>query len=206
MPDPVYRWNDLSGRFIDSRGRFVPEKTVRDVVDKIADDASAKMAAISQSLVEGKTTLANWEIEMRRLVKVSNSATAVLANGGAGEMSPSRWGSVGQTVRQEYGYLRQMGQDIASGAQPLDGRLVARSRLYGQNARTVFETTRGRGDRARGYTQERNILHAVQHCAGCVAESARGWVPIGELVPIGSRQCKSNDRCTIERRKEPLAA
>ena len=140
MADPVYRWSDEAGRFRDERGRFVPEKTVRDVVDKIADSASEKMATASQRLLDGRLSLADWELEMRRLVKVSNSATAVIANGGAGEMSPSRWGYVGQTVRQEYGYLHQMAQDIASGAQPLDGRLVSRARLYGQNARTGNES------------------------------------------------------------------
>jgi hypothetical protein len=30
-----------------------------------------------------------------------------------------------------------------------------------------------------------------------LAETARGRVPIGELVPIGQRPCLSNDRCRI---------
>lgn len=202
MADPVFSFEEAAGRFRDAKtGRFVKDSTVRATVDQIADRASEQMATISRSLVEGKTTLAAWEADMRRLVKDSNSATAVIANGGFEQMSRGKWGAVGMTIRQEHEYLHAFAQDIESGAQKLNGQIVSRARQYGQNARTTFENTIARGDRARGYTSERNILSPGKNCAGCEGEAARGWVGMGELIPIGSRTCKSNCRCRVERRK-----
>lgn len=44
---------------------------------------------------------------------------------------------------------------------------------------------------------ERNLLGIADHCAGCIIETKRGWVPYGTLIPLGQRDCKAGCRCTI---------
>lgn len=74
--------------------------------------------------------------------------------------------------------------------------------MYGQQSRVAFERAYNRDQSQRGYRYERNMLHATEHCAVCVEQTGRGWVPIGTLVPIGSRTCRSNDRCTLSYARE----
>lgn len=194
------------GRFRASNGRYVAEATVRKTIDQIADGTAEQMAAVAQRLVDGTATVAEWQADMRRLVKESHGATSIIATGGRKAMTPTDWGHLGQTVRREYRYLNEFAAGLADGTVSLDGRVVSRAKMYGQSSRVTYENVKGRGDRARGYSEEKNVLHASESCASCVAESARGWVTAGELVPVGSRSCKSNCRCTVQRRKAEVAA
>jgi hypothetical protein len=199
----AYTWNEGAGRFVDGRGRFVSESAVRSVIDDVADAASSRMQAASEALLDGRMSLGAWQAEMQATVKLAHSAAAVIANGGAESMTFSAWGSVGQTVRSEYGYLRQFAEQIASGEQPLNGSLTARAAQYGQASRSHFERVRGDGQRRRGYLSCRNVLHAGESCSQCKAQSARGWVATGSLVPVGQRICRGNCKCSIAYRREP---
>lgn len=190
-------WDDRQGRYRDTRGRFVSDSTVRRVVDQVADAASERMAEASIRLLAGETSLGSWMLQMQQAIKLAHGAAAVLAHGGAAQMTPARWGAAGPIVKGEYQYLRAFGDDIASGRQPLNGSLTARARQYGQAGRVTFELTRGRDQQQRGYRFERNVLAPAEHCAVCVGETARGWVPIGSLIPIGRRTCRGNDRCHV---------
>jgi predicted ABC-type ATPase len=44
---------------------------------------------------------------------------------------------------------------------------------------------------------EKSVLHPAEHCQQCITESDAGFRPIGEMVPIGSRTCGRNCRCTV---------
>lgn len=190
------------GRYRDTdSGRLIPESRVRLAVDQVADLASKRLAALSQRVLTGELRLSEWQLEAMRVVKTANVAAGVIARGGKARMTPSDWGYLGRRIRDEYAYLRGMASDVESGAQVLDGRFPARSRLYGQGARVTFEAVRSRDAAGYGYQQERSVLHPAEHCAGCIGEAARGWVDVGTLIPIGSRTCLSNCRCTIARRR-----
>lgn len=199
-------WNESAGRFVDARGRFVSEAAVRSVIDQIADGAAARMAAASERMLAGDLSLAEWQAEMMRTVKLSQLAASTIAHGGASRMDFSRYGAAGREIRNQYDYLRTFAAQVASGEQPLNGSLTARAKQYGQAARVTFEREYGRDQRNRGYQMERNVLHPAEHCAVCVSESARGWVPIGSLIPIGSRTCRANDRCTVAYSKDAALA
>jgi hypothetical protein len=196
-----YRFDRRLGRYRDvASGRLISDRVVRDGVDNLADLTSERMAGYSRALLDGSMSLADWQARMMADIKAAHVAGGVAAHGGRVQMSLADWGRVGQRVRAQYGYLRQFAQDITSGRQPLDGRLVARAQQYGQAARVAYETIKAADDRARGMTVERNVLHGRDHCAECPKLSERGWVTIGSLPPIGSRACRVRDRCTIERR------
>jgi hypothetical protein len=198
-----YRWSESAGRYTDARGRFVSEARVRAVIDDLADAASERMAAASQRLLAGDMSLAAWQAELQATIKLTHVSAGVLANGGAAQMTSSRWGSLGPVIRDQYAFLRQFAEQIADGRQLLNGSLTARARQYGQAGRVTFERTYSQGQQSRGYQSERNVLAPAEHCRECRALSARGWVPIGTLPPIGSRLCRSNDRCRIAYRREP---
>lgn len=199
-------WNEAAGRFVDERGRFVSDARVRQVVDDIADTASARIAAASERLLAGELSLASWQVEVSRVLKDAHVASAVLAHGGAEQMTASRWGAIGPAVKEQYQFLRQFAEQLHDGRQPLTRQVVSRAEMYGQNARAQFERVRAAGQAARGYRSERNLLHAAESCASCKSEATKGWVPTGTLTPIGGRTCLSRCRCTISYRHEEAEA
>lgn len=202
----AYTYDRRLGRYRDSRGRLISNSVVRDAVDNVADLASKRLGDLARGLQNATVSLADWHTQSMAEIKAAHVATGVAARGGWKQMAPADWGRIGQRIRREYGYLRTFATDIASGKQPLDGRLVARAEMYGQAARMTYEAIKAADDKARGMLVERNVLHGRDHCGQCPKLAARGWVPIGSLPPIGSRLCRVRDRCTIERRfKEPAA-
>jgi hypothetical protein len=201
----VIRWRESDGRFVNERGQFISDAAVRSVIDNIADHASDRMAAASQALLEGRSSLAAWQASLLQDIKNAHVSTGVLAHGGVQQMNAQRWGALGPTIREQYQFLANFAAQIASGEQPLNGSLTARARQYGQASRVTYERTRGAAQQVRGYQSCRNVLHAGESCSQCRSEAARGWVPVGTLVPVGSRICRSNCRCTISFRREPAS-
>lgn len=198
MPDQSFTFDSVSRRFraLDS-GRFISEREVRDAVDRTADLASRQMGEAAARFRTGQIGAAEWIAQSQQIVKDSQIASALAAYGGRLRMDQGKWGLVGQQIRVQYAYLNRMADDMLSGRQRMNGRLDARARQYGQASRSLYENIRRRESAAAGLSFERNILHPADHCAQCVSQSARGLVPLGSLVPIGQRTCRSQCRCTL---------
>lgn len=198
MAGLYYGFDNTSQRFRDlTTGRYISERQVRDFVDNIADHASQQLGGLSAQYRAGQITLTVWQAESRAVIKSSQIASALAAYGGRDQMTQARWGLVGQQIRAQYGYLARFADDVLAGRQRLNGRMDARARLYGQASRTLYENIRRRENAAAGQRFERNVRHASESCNQCVAQSSLGWVPIGTLVPVGQRTCRSNCRCTL---------
>jgi hypothetical protein len=210
-----YHWSESAGRYTDARGRYVAERIVRGAVDAVADHASDRIAAACLRLLAGEQSLASWQAEVQGIVKLAHVATGVLAHGGRAQMAAADYGALGPIIRAEYNFLRQFAQQINgelpanSGRengekQALNGSLVARARQYGQASRVTYERIRQREQRRRGYASERNVLHAGESCSQCRSETARGRVPIGSLVLVGGRICRSQCRCRLVYSREAV--
>jgi hypothetical protein len=123
-----------------------------------------------------------------------------------GTLTIDDWGWVGQRLRTQYQYLDGFAQDVASGKQMMDGTLAVRASLYALAATGTNREMERRQARLRGEQQERNQLGAADHCPGCLDQTARGWQPIGSLVPVGSRSCLARCHCSMTYRTAPAAA
>lgn len=191
-----YSFDPRAQRYRDeTNGRFIAWREVRAQVDRVIDSGSDRLQALTERLVRGELSVADWMRGMGREIKSQNLLAAVAARGGWEQMTPSDFGRIGAKLRNEYGYLRRFAEQIARGEIPLDGRVVARSRLYAQAARIEYEQIR----REAGiYTHERRVLHASESCEDCVEYAARGWRTIGTLPPVGDSRCGVNCRCTFE--------
>ena len=201
MQSTRYAWNDQAGRYVDQRsGRFVSRAAVRDDLDRVLDGITTKMGGVSRSLLDGEINLDRWQLEMMDLVKRAHLVSAASQRGGWAQMTQADFGRVGQIVRREYGYLRNFANQIASGKQPLDGNIARRSKMYGQQARNTFYAFQRNEMERRGYDEERSILNPADHCSECVDEESKGFQPIGSMVPIGRRECRSNCKCSVEYR------
>lgn len=197
-----YRWNPTAGRYIGSNGQFVARPKIRAAIDDVLRKNALRVRDLSNQLRAGSISLDTWWFEMRAAVKDANLFSAAAARGGWAQMTPTDFGRVGAAVRRQYAYLDRFVGEIDAGM-TLDGRFLNRAMSYMNSGRTLYEDITADVDEDRGMTEEKNVLSSAEHCGGCLDETARGVVPIGELVPIGNRTCRGNCRCRILRRRGP---
>ncbi len=200
MPRRPYRWNEIAGRYIGPGGRFVTFQAVRDYLDFSLDSSEAAILELGRRLQNGTISVEQWQLAMREHLKDIHTASSALAKGGWAQMSQADYGRVGSQLRKQYEHLDKFAKQIEGGL-ILDGRFTNRLKLYAQSGRATYHMVERAEQALRGMTEERNILGAADHCSDCLAETARGWVPIGDIVLIGERLCKSNCRCHLEYRE-----
>lgn len=196
------RWNPTLARYIDSRGRMVPQITVRKALDQSLRNARGLAQTYAGQLAAGELTLTQWERAMRVLIKDVHIFSVAGSVGGWAQLGPAEYGRIGKIVRDQYEFLYGFAEDIASGKQKLTG-VAARATLYVEAGRTSAEQQQTVSDADAGLDEERNVMGAAEHCPECPALSARRWVPRGTLPLPGRRQCRQRCKCHIERRMSP---
>lgn len=196
---PEYSYSPLTRRYRDiSTGKFVKATEVRAAVDQVILGAKASIQDLALSLQAGKLTLAEWQVQTAQALKTLHVASAVAANGGFANMSQADYGFTGNLIKQQYQFLQQFANDIASGKQKLDGTLLNRVNLYVEAARGTFEDMARRVAKIGGLTEERRILGPADHCSDCTTDANKSWQPIGTLPRIGDSICLSNCHCTFD--------
>ena len=195
-----YTWDEVAGRYIDEDGNVVSFEEVRLWLDEVLDRNDLKMAQTALLLLSGGINVQQWQEQMRASLKDIHLISGALARGGWEHMSQADFGRVGSQLRFQYERLARFATQIERGL-PLDGRFGRRVQLYAQSGRVSYTAALRQEMALRGYTEEQSVLAAADHCSECVAEADKGWVPIGTLVNIGERICKSNCRCHFEFRE-----
>lgn len=200
---PGFRWNATSQRYIGPDGRFVARERIRLALDQAVAKKTAEMKSLATDLRAGRVSVDAWAARTRELVKDVNLYSSAAARGGWAQMTATDYGNVGQAVKVQYKYLDRFAGEIAAGL-PLDGRFLARVMMYAKSGRTLYAETISRAMGDAGFDEEKNKLGEADHCEGpgsCVEQWRRGWVPRGELVPIGQRLCRGNCECFIQYRR-----
>jgi len=197
-PTPQFRWSERAGRFIDRRGRFVPQSRVTAALNDVIDAAAAEMRVAEQALRAGQITFAQFQLIFEKGIKNINITSYVMARGGYAQMSPSDWGRVGREIRTQYEFARRMYGQIASGKQRLDGTFTQRIQQYVEAGRATYEKERARQAVLRQRIYARRIRHARDSCAGCIRLAGLGYVLIDgpDYVPIGGTDCINKCKCT----------
>lgn len=194
-----YGWN--GARYFDlETGRFVSNAAIRDGLEQMMDVSALRMNALTQQLIDGGISLADWQTGMMQQIKIAHTASAALSQGGWAQMNQSDWGATGQLIRTQYSYLRNFAAEIESGKQPLDGRALVRSDMYADAANGTYEEMNRRSAIGDGMDEEMRELEAKDgnNCDGCLDQAALGWQPIGTLDPIGAEECGTRCRCTFK--------
>lgn len=197
---PRFTFDPKVARYRDRSGHFLAQDTVWQAVDQVAKTSGDRMAAIAERLRSGSIDLPTFQAGMAGEIKTLHVAMATAAKGGRAQMAPADWGRVGQRIRQEYAYLDGFARGVADGRQPMDGRLVSRARLYADAGRPAYGEAVRQLWADKGEVEERWLRRASESCPGCVEQSGRGWVVEGALPRLGTQQCRSRCKCSIESR------
>jgi len=185
-----------------SNGNVVPAERINGWIDSASKKMGENMAGIADDLRKGKINDAEWVIRMAEEIKNGHRAVALIAGGGRSNMSASDWGFIGSIIKRELNYLNGFANELAN--RPADAQLtqafVSRAKSYSAAIYSTYEQmVRRRVLRDGQAAFEINILEGgAEHCAGCLEETARGKVPVGELVAVGHRDCAMRCRCRIE--------
>ena len=204
MASLTYTYDAHSRRYRTSTGRFLSAQQVRAAVDDLIHASAQTMRQDAQEMMDGKINFAEWQVRSLSAIKHLHLATALSGNGGRNMTTTSYYSAIGDLLKAQYRYFRGMVKDIKTGKQALNGTLLSRVQLYAEAARGSHEHMRKRSAIAAGLQYERNILGLADHCHGaangCIEQTQRGWVNMGELVPVGSRLCGPNCKCTTEQK------
>ena len=113
----MYKWNEKAKRYqwFNGKAYFVS----RDTVLAWADTSISKTGAIADTLASlvssGNISPADWYGMMQRHIKDEVIRQYVTGIGGRSQMTPSDWGSVGATVKDQYNYLKGFYETLKDG-------------------------------------------------------------------------------------------
>jgi hypothetical protein len=191
-----YSYDPRSMRYRNNNtGRYVTTTEVRAAVDQVIDAQESNFTSAASQLILGQITLADFQRQTAANIKTLHLATGLAANGGVNNAGPDDLAHIEDLINRQYEFLRNMGNDIETGKQPMDGRLLARVRLYAHAARGTYEDVARRLARVGGALQEKRMLGVADHCIGCLEEYGKGWQPIGTLRDIGDTPCRTLCHC-----------
>lgn len=177
----------------------MPRAEVRRAIDQALLAEQRRMLTLATELRGNRITIAAWQEEMRAALKELHLYSAAAARGGFDQMGSAEFGQVGQKLREQYRFLDRFAGEIENGLQ-LDGRFTGRVELYAQSGRATYHEHDSRVNEDAGMSEERSVLHPADHCTECVEQAELDWQPIGEMVPIGDRQCRGRCHCTVQYR------
>ena len=129
-------------------------------------------ALLAGRLRAGELSLADWQREMKRMVKDLQVTSAVAANGGNwGAMTAADWGRAGRACRDQYGYLARFAKDVQERAEKgleLTAAIDTRAKLYAGAGRKTFHSALGKTE---------------------------GWPDLPAMPGDGSSECLGNCKC-----------
>lgn len=188
----------VGGLYYLSSGASLPWTTVDEALRQTIANSNDQIDELYDDLASGAIGLDEWRRQMAEYIRQGQIAAAVLQRGGFWSMTDLDWIMVQDSITDQIEALVGLYGRLQSGDTPLDGRLRTWMKMYNWAARATYFMFENEQQASRGATHYENILHANESCAGCIAESSKGIVPIGSLVPIGQRDCLSHCLCTYE--------
>jgi len=189
-----------TGNFIYQKlKRFLPKKIIDSIKNFQTKFTGLQIKQSSNQLVQGKIGLVKWQSDMRKAIKDGHLRHAIIAKGGASQMTPEDYLAVGRNIKQEYRYLRLFAKDVRNG-KISEAQFMARSQLYAQKSRSSGEIMRSRIAKQSGKQYMQRFLYGGDRsCPDCVQYAGQGSVLIGELpLPTEQCQCRANCKCRVE--------
>lgn len=176
--------------------RLIPEQSRR-LLHGVVAAVRPVVLSVTDALIAGSLRLAGWFRSMRDALIPGYFAGAMAV---LDDPAPPR-ADVAAIVAEgnrQVGYLGRFRDQIATAAEILGPGTVSRAGMYGDSIWAVGMNVQ-RAEKIRdGMRFERNILGIADSCGGCISQMQRGWVKVGELVPVGSRPCLSRCRCHLQ--------
>lgn len=194
----MYTWERSTQRFRGAGGRFVRGDQIEYAFRRAQESVRRSLESYAEGVLSGSLSLSRFQSLAGTRIKEGHILAVTLARGGVEQMDEAARLSASVYVRQQYAALRTFVAEVEAEEWPLT-RLRQRIVLYAVSMWTTYNNERRASARDAGLTEERSILHPTDRtCEACREQADRGWVPLGDLVPIGERTCLMNCRCSLD--------
>lgn len=204
---PGFTWDRSVARYRDTtRGQFVSRQRITGLLDIQINTAEQRLGNLVTALHEQRISPGVFQEQMRTELRRLHLQNAALGSGGFERLTSREYGRAGQMLREDYGRLTNLANDIVNGRATLPQALNRVHGYVGTARNNFLHAERDANQQAaaeRGVRmEERRRLGASEHCVDCVRYAALGWQPIGTLpVPGEGSVCSRNCRCSLERRE-----
>ncbi len=167
----------------------------RAAVELLVDAAQRDLRTLSARLTPSTTPdgVRDWRTGVWRRLRIV--ALALTAATLGDDITPQVELDVLRELLAQERLLDRFTRQVQSGQQGRHGGLLARVALYASALRVVALAVERTQQIRKGTREERRMLGKAEHCRGCLAAAAQGWVPIGTLPAIGDTECKVNCHC-----------
>lgn len=194
-----YTWDGEAGVYRDAEtGEAVDDDTLAAAVLALITAGTVTLGVLAQELATGDRSPTGFVRDARPTLAAGHLAVGALAVGGTAQLDADAQALIGDRLGREYEYLDGLAADWQQGAAS-PAQLLARTAMYAAAFWGTWQLARGLTAQRQGRTRERNVLNpGADHCAGCRAETDKGWRRLGTLVPPGGRSCRSQCRCHLE--------
>jgi hypothetical protein len=201
---PSYEWDAENLRYIDEDGDPVPDEAVRAWVDAAVDEAKARVIETAEQLNADEIEPHEWHEKTEREISAMHLALGLIAIGGLAALTRTHLARIKARAEEQEKYLLVFKIAIELGFQRKDGTLINRASMYADSGVHTYENIKREMFKDKGFDEEHSHLDSgAQHCGQCPEESAKGWQPLGSLIPPGGRACRSHCRCWMTYRKKP---
>lgn len=204
----TYYWDASVARYRDELGRFVSEQTIYEWRTQSIKATFEFSDSLASRVFNGSITPATWNAEMRELIKREYIRQGLVGYGGRDQMDPTKWGSLGGQLSNQYRYLDRFTAQIAAG-ELSEGQIRARARMYFESAKQALERGKWDAKKKAGYAMVGwNVNPMAESCGTCLEFEGMGLQPIeddpfGGCFPgSGCSECLSNCQCSLYYVKE----
>lgn len=196
--DSTYNYDNATQRWRNSlNGQFVSNESVVAEMRRHQEATFTQLESLTNRLYNREISLAQWQLGTAAELKDAHLAQALFGAGGRQNMDFSKWGRVGQTLREQYAYLNRFAQDIADG-KVSQAQALARIRQYGKVSQVSYWNEFAVQNKGKQFNYH---LNPAEHCHPCIARVAGNPYTYETLQGIpgdGSTPCRGNDACTLE--------
>jgi hypothetical protein len=178
--------------------RLAPEQGRR-LLHGVVAAVRPVVLSVTDALIAGSFRLAGWFRSMRDAL-VPGYFAGALAVLDDPDPPPADVSAIVAEANRQVGYLGRFRDQVATAVQLLDGTARARAEMYAEavwsSAMKVQLAEKSRD----GMREGMRHLGAADHCAGCLSEAAKGWMPLDQVTQIGDTICRTRCHCWLSYR------
>jgi hypothetical protein len=187
-------------------GKAVTLRSVYRTLDRIRERMAGKLGRLTLDLEAGRITLSEWKRSFDRSITSSHILFGAFALGGIAVAV--RNATLIDRVGEQLQYADAFSEEIRNGRAGSFAKIASRSKLYLQSPHILFTDLQLDLVKKTGfYSEAMNVLRPAEHCFRskpdepfpiCTEITKRGWIPVDEMTPIGSRKCRRWCRCFLK--------